>query len=88
MKLFRRDEKPAWYIALIPIIVLVITIFFVIKIFDADALSGASQVALLFASGITVMISMVFYRVPWSDFEEAIVDNFSSVAAALNNSYL
>ena len=83
MKLFRRDEKPAWYIALIPIIVLVITIFFVIKIFDADALSGASQVALLFASGITVMISMVFYRVPWSDFEEAIVDNFSSVAAAL-----
>lgn len=83
MKLFRRDEKPAWYIALIPIIVLVITIFFVIKIFDADALSGASQVALLFASGITVMISMVFYRVPWSDFEEAIVDNFSSVATAL-----
>ena len=83
MKLFRRDTKPAWYVALIPIIVLVATIVFVIKVFGGDALSGASQVALLFAAGVTVLISMVFYKVPWKDFEDAITDNFSSIANAL-----
>ena len=83
MKLFRREGQPAWYVALIPIVVLVAVVAFVIKVFDTDALSGASQVALLFASAVTVGISMLFYKVPWKDFEEAISENFQSIATAL-----
>lgn len=83
MKLFSRSEKPSWAVSLIPFIFLIATLFFVIRIFGSDALSGASQVALLLSAGVTVAISMIFYRIPWKDFEDAIVDNISSVGSAI-----
>ena len=83
MKLFKRSSKPSWAVSLIPFVVLIATLFFVIKIFGSDALSGGSQVSLLFSAGVTVAISMFFYRIPWKDFEEAIVENISSVGSAI-----
>lgn len=83
MKLFSRGEKPSWAVSLIPFTVLTVVLVLVIKAFGADALSGGSQVALIFSAGVTVAISMVFYRTPWKDFEEAIVDNIKSVATAV-----
>ncbi len=83
MKFFHRDERPSWAVSLIPFIVLIATLFVVIKVFGSDALSGASQVSLLFASGVVVAISMLFYRIPWLDFEEAILDNIRSVGSAI-----
>ena len=83
MKFFSRGEKPSWWVSLIPFIVLIATLVVVIKIFGADALEGGSQVALLFATGVVVAISMVFYRIPWRDFEDAILDNVRSVGSAI-----
>lgn len=83
MKLFTRPEKPSWVVSLIPFAVLIAALSIVIKVFGADALSGGSQVALLFSSGVTVAISMIVYRIPWKDFEEAIVGNISSVGSAI-----
>ena len=83
MKLFSRGEKPSWAVSLIPFIVLTVVLVLVIKAFGADALSGGSQVALIFSAGVTVAISMIFYRIPWKDFEDAIVDNIKSVATAV-----
>ena len=54
MKLFRRDKNPHWAVSLIPFLVLVAVLVLVIKGFGADALSGGSQVALMFAAGVTV----------------------------------
>ena len=70
MKFFNRGEKPSWWVSLIPFIVLIATLVVVIKVFGADALEGGSQVSLLFATGVVVAISMIFYRVPWKDFED------------------
>ncbi len=83
MKLFSRSEKPSWAVSIIPFIVLIAVLTVVIRIFGADALNGGSQVALLFSAGVAVAISMIFYRIPWKDFEEAIVDNVSSVGSAI-----
>ena len=80
MKVFRRDTTPNWVVSLIPFLVLIAALFLVIKGFGADALSGGSQVALMFAAGVTVAISMIFYKISWADFEDAIVDNIRSVA--------
>ena len=55
----------------------------VIYVFGTDALEGASQVALLFAAGFTVVLSMVLYRVSWKVFEEAILDNITSVGTSI-----
>ena len=80
---FNRNGQPAWGISLIPFIVLVAVLSVVIYLFGADALSGASQVALMFAAGVTVVISMILYRVPWQAFEDAILDNVTSVGTSI-----
>ena len=83
MKIFNRGEKPSWIVSLVPFAVLTAVLILVIKGFGADALSGGSQVALIFAAGVTVAISMIFYKVPWRDFEESIIDNVRSVATSI-----
>lgn len=83
MKLFSRGEKPSWIVSLIPFIFLIAILIVVIKIFGADALSGGSQVALLMASGMVVAISMIFYKIPWKEFEEGITDNIKAVGSAI-----
>ncbi len=83
MKFFSRGEKPSWMVSLIPFIFLISVLVVVIKVFGADALSGGSQVALLMASGVVVAISMIFYKIPWKDFEEGITDNIRAVGTAI-----
>ena len=83
MKFFTRGEKPSWFVSLIPFVVLIATLVVVIKVFGADALEGGSQVSLLFATGVIVAISMIFYRIPWKDFEEGILDNIRAVGTSI-----
>lgn len=83
MKLFTRSEKPSWWVSLIPFIVLIAVLVLVIRVFGASALDGASQVSLLFAAGVAVAISMIFYRVPWKDFEDGILDNIRAVGTSI-----
>ena len=83
MKFFTRGEKPSWFVSLIPFVVLISTLVVVIKVFGADALEGGSQVSLLLATGVIVAISMIFYRIPWKDFEEGILDNIRAVGTSI-----
>ena len=83
MKFFNRGEKPSWWVSLIPFIVLLAVLVVVIKVFGDGALDGASQVALLLATGVTVGISMIFYRIPWKEFEEGILDNIRAVGTSI-----
>lgn len=83
MNLFSRGEKPSWAVSLIPFIFLIGVLVLVIMVFGSDALSGGSQVALLMASGVVVAISMIFYKIPWKEFEEGIVDNIRAVGSSI-----
>ena len=83
MMKFSRDGQPSWWVSLIPFVFLVAALSVVIYVFGSDALSGASQVALMFAAGVTVVLSMVLYRIPWKKFEEAILDNITSVGTSI-----
>ena len=80
---FKRGGQPTWWISLIPFVVLVAALSIVIYVFGTDALSGASQVALMFAAGVTVVLAMALYRIPWKTFEEAILDNITSVGTSI-----
>ena len=80
---FSRGTQPSWWISLIPFVVLVSVLSVVIYVFGADALSGASQVALMFAAGVTVVLTMLLYKVSWKTFEEAILDNITSVGTSI-----
>ena len=77
------NGKPSWVVSMLPFVFLVALLVVVIKIFGADALEGGSQVALLAASGLVVAVSMIFYRIPWRKFEDAITDNFHSVSTSI-----
>ncbi len=83
MKFSTAGERPSWIVSLIPFIVLIVTLGLVIKVFGADALSGASQVALMFGAAVVVTISLIFYKIPWKVFEEAILDNITAVGTSI-----
>ena len=83
MRLFNKLEKPSWWISLLPFVFLVAALAVVIYAFGTDALSGASQVALIFAAGFTVVLAMVLYRIPWKVFEDAILENITSVGTSI-----
>lgn len=83
MRFFNRGEKPSWWVSLIPFIALVSVLVVVIRVFGASTLEGGSQVALFFATGITVAISMIFYKIPWKEFEEGILDNIRAVGTSI-----
>lgn len=76
-------KMPSPLVSLLPIVVLVALLFLVIRLFGSDALNGGSQIALLTATAVSVLISMLFYKGRWKDFELAIVNNISNVSTAL-----
>lgn len=59
-------------ISLLPLAVLIALIALVLRIFPDDALSGASQVALMVASSMCVALSMLVYKTKWTVFEDMI----------------
>ena len=77
------ERKPSCLVSLIPFVVLVASMFCVIRYFGADALNGASQVSLLIAGGVAAAISIIFYKQPWKDFEDSISKNIRNIASAL-----
>ncbi len=76
-------KNPSPLISTIPIIVLVVLLFFTIRLFGSDALGGGSQIALLTATAFCIFISSAFYKKPWRDFEKAIARNVSAITSAI-----
>lgn len=72
----------AW-VSVIPIVVLVAILAVNISIFGSDSILGASQVALLFAAGICIALSMWLFGTPWEHFENAIRENVADVTTAI-----
>ena len=78
----KTNTKRTW-IAMIPLAVLIVLLVFNISIFGSDSILGASQVALLVASGVCIALSMWLYKTPWEQFEGTIAKNVGSVASAI-----
>ncbi|MBO4721567.1 MAG: sodium:proton antiporter, partial [Muribaculaceae bacterium] len=70
-------------IASIPIIILIGLLAVAITLFGSDSLSGASQVALILAMAVCVLISTIFYHVPWKNFEQQISKTMGGIFITL-----
>lgn len=77
------SKTPSPLLSLVPLAVLVGLLFVTISIWGSDALSGASQIVLLFSSAVCCLIGMTVCKVPWKTFEAAIVNNITGVGTAL-----
>ena len=74
---------PSPLLSLVPIAVLVAMLAVTIHLFGSDALGGGSQVCLLTATAICVLIGMAGFKRKWRHFEKAITHNISGVGTAL-----
>ena len=70
-------------LSFVPIIFLIISLVFVVKVFDTSVMEGASQIALLVSSAVCVFIGMLFFKVKWQSFEDGIKENIANVGAAI-----
>lgn len=70
-------------VSLVPIIVLIALLALDVSIFGSDSILGASQVALIVASGVCIWLSMWLFKTPWKDFEKAISSNIGNVTTAI-----
>ena len=83
MKENNTNTTPSPLLSLVPVIVLIALLFFCIHLFGSDALSGGSQISLLFATAVTSFIAMGRYGIRWKEIEAAIVKNITGVSAAI-----
>ena len=70
---------PSVWLSMIPIVVLVTLLYFAVGTFGTDTLSGASQLALLFAGGVAAALGIGVYRLSWTAVERSIVSGIGDV---------
>ena len=78
-----KNELKRTAISILPLLVLVVLLALDIAIFGADSILGASQVALLAAAGVCVLLSVWIYKTPWKDFEKAVSAYVGDLANAI-----
>lgn len=76
-------KLPQPLIALLPVFILIIFVSLSVGIFGADALSGASQMALLLATAVTLLIAKFTVNMHWTAFEKALHKNIKNISTAL-----
>lgn len=77
------QHKPHPLVSFIPLATLIALIILVINMFPDDALSGASQVALMIATTVCVALSMAVCRIKWKTFEDAIKDTVGQASVSI-----
>lgn len=76
-------KLPHPLVALLPVFILIIFVSLSVGIFGADALSGASQMALLLATAVTLLIAKFTVNMHWTAFEKALHKNIKNISTAL-----
>ncbi len=79
----KEQKTPSPLVSLVPIAVLVVLLFASIASFGGDALGGASQICLLIATALCVVVGMAVCGRPWADFEQALANNIKGVSTAV-----
>ncbi len=76
-------KTPSAWVSVLPLAVLTLLLYVVIRAFGGDAINGGSQIALLSATSVCVMLAIGIYRCRWAVLEEAIIDNIRASASAI-----
>ena len=74
---------PSAWLSALPRAVRAVLLYVVIRCFGGDSINVGSQIALLSATSVCVMLAIGVYRCRWSVLEEAIIDNIRASASAI-----
>ncbi len=76
-------KLPHPLIAVLPVILLICFVSVAVYLFGADALNGASQMALLLAAAFCLLLGKLTVNAHWHDFEKQLQKNFKNISGAL-----
>lgn len=76
-------KEPAFWVSMIPIVLLAILLAIVIVLKGADALDGGSQFALVLTTAVAAALAMGLYGVKWADLEKSIAQNIYSSSGSI-----
>lgn len=78
-----QHKLPHPLVALLPVVLLILMVAVAVFLFGGDALSGASQMALVFATAFCLLIGKITINSHWHDFEKQLHKNFKNISGAL-----
>ncbi|MFR9596687.1 MAG: Na+/H+ antiporter NhaC family protein, partial [Rikenellaceae bacterium] len=78
-----RENRPSIAASLAPLVVLIALLYLMVGMFGSSAIEGANQIALIVATAVAALISMLFYGAKWSDLERAMVENIRTSSSAI-----
>lgn len=76
-------SKPNAWISALPLVALFILLAISVHLFGDNAMSGASQVSLLFGTAVCAGLSMLVYHTPWSVLEEQIKKTIGDTSVSI-----
>lgn len=76
-------KLPHPLIAVLPVFLLICFVSIAVFLFGADALNGASQMALLLAAAFCLLLGKLTVNAHWHDFEKQLHKNFKNISGAL-----
>lgn len=76
-------KTPSPWLSSIPFITLIILLAGTLFVFGSDSLGGPSQIALLSATAVCVLLGMKVCNVPWSKIENNISDKFRDTSVSI-----
>lgn len=75
-------KKPTLLQALIPIIFLIVALFYNVLVFGDGALDGSNQIILILSGGVAAIVALKL-GMKWNDIEQGIVKTISSAMASI-----
>ena len=79
----KMQKNPSAWVAAIPLVLLTLILYGVIRCFGSDSILGGSQIALLAASSVAAMLAIFCYGRTWSELEESIINHIRSATSAI-----
>ena len=76
-------KKPTIFLAMLPVIVLVVMLAIGVYLFGDELTSGPSQIALITGSIVGALVAMLYLKIPWEKLEEGMLENLSKTGSAI-----
>jgi len=76
-------KRPSLLLSIVPVLFLITLIAVSVPIFGDDITAGPAQIALLSATSLAALISIIFLKVPWKQIETFMLEHLSKTGSAI-----
>lgn len=77
------QERPSAWLSAVPLVVLIVLLAVMVSLFGSDSLSGPSQVSLIAATSVCILLGMLCCHVSWETIQEAVEEKVRSTSVSV-----